>query len=180
MVICLGWPLPATSSSLPAAGPSSSRTRDRCGPHLAAYLALLRLGVAVPLAVTRSAVGSYPTISPLPHLREAVCFLLPCPSPLGAQALPGSLPGGARTFLEETCASPRPTRSSRACNISGFEQALPTCLLPQLRPSTAPRSLANPACACCTKVSSGSSAPRQVATTSLNSRVARSASPSRS
>ena len=30
----------------------------------------------------------------------AVCFLWPCPSPCGAQALPGSLPGGARTFLE--------------------------------------------------------------------------------
>src|SRR5919106_6228365 len=48
MVICLGWPLPATSSGLPAAGPSSSRNRERCGPHLAAYLALLRLGVTVP------------------------------------------------------------------------------------------------------------------------------------
>src|SRR5688572_24986114 len=54
------------------------------------------------------------------------------------------------------------------------------CPLPQPRPSTAPLSRASPAWACCTKVSSGSSAPRQVATTSLNSRVARSASPSRS
>src|SRR5436309_15879402 len=42
------------------------RRIGRCGPHLAAYLALLRLGVAVPLAVARSAVGSYPTVSPLP------------------------------------------------------------------------------------------------------------------
>src|SRR5687767_7710823 len=48
MVICLGWPSPTTSSSLPAVVPSSLRTRDRCGPHLTAYLALLRLGVAVP------------------------------------------------------------------------------------------------------------------------------------
>jgi hypothetical protein len=30
---------------------------------------------------------------------EAVCFLWPDPSPCGAQALPGSLPDGARTFL---------------------------------------------------------------------------------
>jgi len=34
-----------------------------------------------------------------PVAREAVCFLWPCPSPRGAQALPGSLPCGARTFL---------------------------------------------------------------------------------
>ena len=31
---------------------------------------------------------------------SAVCFLLPCPSPRGAQALPGDLPCGARTFLD--------------------------------------------------------------------------------
>ena len=38
----------------------------RCGPHLAAYLALLRLGVAVPWPLPAAAVGSYPTVSPLP------------------------------------------------------------------------------------------------------------------
>src|SRR5690349_20714150 len=43
-------------------------------------------------SVTGRAVGSYPTVSPLPALRPAVCFLWPCPSPRGAQALPGSLP----------------------------------------------------------------------------------------
>jgi hypothetical protein len=120
MVICLGWPSPATSSSLPAA----HRCRcGRCGSHLAAYLALLRLGVTVPLAVTRSAVGSYPTVSPLPHLREAVSFLWPCPSPLGAQALPGSLPVGARTFLGRTKALPRPPRSARGGTIRGDHAA---------------------------------------------------------
>src|SRR3954453_5238293 len=31
MVICLGWPSPATSSSLPAAVPLPVRARDRCG-----------------------------------------------------------------------------------------------------------------------------------------------------
>ena len=57
--------------------------------------------------VTEGAVGSYPTLSPLPHDRfpdsTAVCFLLHCPSHEAhaacAQALPGSLPCGARTFL---------------------------------------------------------------------------------
>ena len=48
-------------------------------------------------AVASGAVGSYPTVSPLPCLPpceadRAVCSLLPCPSPFGAQALPGSLP----------------------------------------------------------------------------------------
>jgi hypothetical protein len=57
------------------------------------------------IAVTSDAVGSYPTVSPLPFLLvfqpglRAVYFLLPCPSPFSAQALPGSLPYGARTFL---------------------------------------------------------------------------------
>src|SRR5918992_4157362 len=117
MVICLGWPLPATSGSLPAAGPSSSRNRDRCGPHLAAYLALLRLGVAVPplLPATRWALTPpfhpYPA-GPLARAGRAVCSLLPCPSPFGAQALPGSLPSGARTFLETACTAPRPSRSA--------------------------------------------------------------------
>lgn len=57
--------------------------------------------------VTEGAVGSYPTLSPLPPPRlpetTAVCFLLHCPSHEAhaacAQALPGSLPCGARTFL---------------------------------------------------------------------------------
>src|SRR5918996_4499937 len=100
MVICLGWPLPATSSSLPAAGPSSSRNRERCGPHLAAYLALLRLGVTVPPLLPAMRWALTPTFHPYPAVaRRAVCFLWPCPSPHGAQALPGSLPDGARTFL---------------------------------------------------------------------------------
>jgi AraC-like DNA-binding protein len=59
-------------------------------------------GCRAPL-LTLGAVGSYPTVSPLPwlalRLPRAVCFLWPSPSPRGAQALPGSLPFGARTFL---------------------------------------------------------------------------------
>src|SRR5512134_4193568 len=47
MVICLGRPSPAASSSLPAASLACARD-GRCGPHLAAYLALLRLEVAMP------------------------------------------------------------------------------------------------------------------------------------
>src|SRR5262245_30090238 len=47
MVICLGRLSPTASSSLPAAR-RISRPGGRCGSHLAAYLALLRLGVTVP------------------------------------------------------------------------------------------------------------------------------------
>src|SRR5918996_2429827 len=73
---------------------------ERPGPGLAAYLALLRPGVTVPRPLPGRAVGSYPTVSPLPFGSRAVSFLWPCPSPCGAQALPGGLPCGARTFLD--------------------------------------------------------------------------------
>ena len=104
MVIYLGWPSPATSSSLPAA----SRVCDDSG--LSVRVTPRRLFGLAPAggyratAVTSGAVGSYPTVSPLPRFRTkpagAVSFLWPYPSPFGAQVLPGSLPFGARTFLE--------------------------------------------------------------------------------
>ncbi len=57
-------------------------------------------GVYPATSVTKSAVRSYRTISPLPLKNsEAVCFLLHWPSVHTAQALPGTLPSGARTFL---------------------------------------------------------------------------------
>jgi len=68
------------------------------------YLALLRTGFTLPRTVARRAVRSYRTISPLPVDRtlpapSAVCFLWHFPSAHAAQALPGVLPCGARTFL---------------------------------------------------------------------------------
>ena len=61
----------------------------------------------------------------------AVCFLWPCPSPCGAQALPGSLPYGARTFLNPSCAgrdrlTPPPLWSKDSCSI-GLTPNLPRC-----------------------------------------------------
>src|SRR2546428_2684570 len=93
MVISLGWLSPATSCGLPAA--QTTRAGSRC------LLGLAPTGGCRAAPVTRRAVGSYPTFSPLPFALEkrAVCFLWPFPSPCGAQALPGSLPYGARTFL---------------------------------------------------------------------------------
>jgi hypothetical protein len=52
-------------------------------------------------SVAGLAVRSYRTISPLPDLRRAIggIFLLHFPSARAAQALPGTVPCGARTFL---------------------------------------------------------------------------------
>jgi hypothetical protein len=104
MIICLGWPSPATSSSLPAATLTSleaSGLSVRVTPRR--LFGLAPTGGYRATAVTNGAVGSYPTVSPLPfealRLLGAVCFLWPLSSPFGAQALPGSLPSGARTFL---------------------------------------------------------------------------------
>src|SRR3989454_5097497 len=73
---------------------------ERPGPGLAAYLALLRLGVAVPRLLPDARWALTPPFHPYPLDKRAVCSLWPCPSPGGAQALPGSLPCGARTFLD--------------------------------------------------------------------------------
>src|SRR5574341_2525230 len=91
MVISLGWLSPATSRGLTA--DQKTRAGSRC------LFGLAPTGGYRATSVTGRAVGSYPTFSPLPGNR-AVCFLWPCPSPRGAQVLPGSLPFGARTFLD--------------------------------------------------------------------------------
>src|SRR5881394_816901 len=72
---------------------------ERPGPGLAAYLALLRPGVAVPRLLPGARWALTPPFHPYPLDTRAVCSLWPCPSPFGAQALPGGLPCGARTFL---------------------------------------------------------------------------------
>ena len=84
----------AVASHLDAAYPQLKRP----GSSLAAYLALLRLGVTVPRLLPDVRWALTPPFHPYPN-SGAVCFLWPYPSPCGAQALPGSLPYGARTFL---------------------------------------------------------------------------------
>jgi len=86
----------------------------RDGTSLAAYLALLRLGFAEPLTLPPMRWALTPPFHPYPgsaaacasSVSEAVCFLLHYPSrearAARAQALPGSLPFGARTFLGNT------------------------------------------------------------------------------
>ena len=67
------------------------------------YLVLLQVGFAVPPSVATGAVRSYRTLSPLPSPHRcgawAVCSLLHFPWAHAPQALPGTLPCGARTFL---------------------------------------------------------------------------------
>lgn len=86
-------------------------TRVQYGPyHVNPYLALLRVEFTVPRTVTSRAVRSYRTLSPLPdptyvgHRRFALCCTGRGFPP---QALPGTLPYGARTFLPSARLHPR-------------------------------------------------------------------------
>ena len=76
-------------------------TRTRRGPrHEVPIWSCSRWGLPC-RSVARLAVRSYRTISPLPDPRGAIggFFLLHFPSARAAQALPGTVPCGARTFL---------------------------------------------------------------------------------
>ena len=114
-------------------------TRERRGPrHGSPIRSCSRWGLPC-RSVARLAVRSYRTVSPLPdppappairkalgrslartpiapiirrrHRRpSAVCSLLHFPSARAAQALPGTLPCGARTFLGAQCATRLPGR----------------------------------------------------------------------
>ena len=114
-------------------------TRERRGPrHGSPIRSCSRWGLPC-RSVARLAVRSYRTVSPLPDppappaIREAlgrslartpiapiirrrhrrpsaVCSLLHFPSARAAQALPGTLPCGARTFLGAQCATRLPGR----------------------------------------------------------------------
>src|SRR5581483_2062581 len=89
MTIPLGPSLPAGSSDQP--GVIARATRPLSG--------LASGGVCRALAVTGEAVRSYRTVSPLPTLRWAVCFLLHCPASHLDWPLASTLPFEARTFL---------------------------------------------------------------------------------
>ena len=78
-------------------------TRERRGPrHGSPIRSCSRWGLPCHAALSPRAVRSYRTVSPLPDPLagpSAVCSLLHFPSARAAQALPGTLPCGARTFL---------------------------------------------------------------------------------
>ena len=93
----------------------------RRGQRLIPYLALLRVEFTVPRTVTSRAVRSYRTLSPLPdpacagHRRFALCCTGRGFPP---QALPGTLPYGARTFLPSARLPRRGRRRSGDCLVS--------------------------------------------------------------
>src|SRR5690606_39270055 len=74
----------------------------RAAPWLP-YLVLLQVGFAVPCGVDPACGVLLPhrftLATHILRCRSAVCFLLHFPSAHAAQALPGTLPCGARTFL---------------------------------------------------------------------------------
>jgi hypothetical protein len=97
--IPLGCASPRSSSDLPG---------SPCGPHVAAFrppaslFGLAPGGVCRAVDVAARAVRSYRTISPLPApltRRLGGIFLLHFPWTRVPQALPGTVPCGARTFL---------------------------------------------------------------------------------
>ena len=69
MVICLGWSLPATSSGLPAAGSCAVWVTPR------RLFGLAPTGGCRATDVTAGAVGSYPTVSPLPAVSDGRSLL---------------------------------------------------------------------------------------------------------
>ena len=98
MAIYLVSMLPPRSIGLPGGFKS--------GPLMPLYLAFLPVGFAMPLSITRRAVGSYikpvdpgPTFSPLPLKYRAVFFLWHFPWDYSHSVLRSTMPYGARTFL---------------------------------------------------------------------------------
>src|ERR1700684_1679626 len=98
----------------PTRKPHVSHMRGRRAP-LASLFGLAPGGVCRAAVVATSAVRSYRTISPLPAplaRRLGGIFLLHFPWTRVPQALPGTLPVGAPTFLPPR--RPKPTRAAAA------------------------------------------------------------------
>ena len=81
---------------------SSDLPGNSCGhTAIVPLFGLASGGVYPATGVTTCAVRSYRTISPLPASRPAVYFLRHFPWAHAPQALPGTLPNEARTFLRD-------------------------------------------------------------------------------
>jgi hypothetical protein len=97
----------------PALPPASSELPGSTAGHRVAPLCALSPGGACHAApVTRSAVRSYRTVSPLPAFRPAVCFLWRCPASRLGWPLASTLPCGARTFLPRCLKAPASARAA--------------------------------------------------------------------
>ena len=106
VTIYLGPTLPAGSSGLPEDGAGRPFSVHRSGRTVPLF-GLAPGGVCPTPALLRAPVRSYRTISPLPRKRGGM-FLWHFPSSRLARVLPGTLPGGARTFLPPDKSGRRP------------------------------------------------------------------------
>ena len=106
-IIYLGCPSRNTSIDLPAGLERAALPRCPLRNTWAGLFGLSARGVYRAVPLTRNAVVSYTTLSPLPRQVGAVCFLLhfpwpgrhqPDPFPLGS-----TVPYAARTFLPPFC-----------------------------------------------------------------------------
>ena len=88
-------------------------TRKRRGPRLSLpYLVLLQVGFTLPPVLPPARCALTAPFHPYPLHKRAVCFLWHFPWAHAPQALPGTLPCGARTFLpaaKRGAAAARPT-----------------------------------------------------------------------
>lgn len=112
--ISLGPTLPSASSGLPE--DSASSLNVLC-------LTLLRARFTERIRSPGPLVVSYTTVSPLPTLPPAVCFLWHCLADCSGWVLPTALLCGARTFLGApggaTRPSHRPIRWSESTRLRG-------------------------------------------------------------
>ena len=76
------------------------------------YLALLPTGFTELPTSPLALVGSYPTVSPLPTKRRAVCSLWHFPARCRDWDFPSAVPYGVRTFLRHHLGCRRPLASS--------------------------------------------------------------------
>lgn len=108
------------------------------------YLVLLRVGFAMPRGVSPARGALLPhrftLTTRIRRCRSAVCSLLHFPSARAAQALPGTLPCGARTFLDALAriATARPTPPPD-CNRDAVTGATSGCFSRRLHKEHAAR-----------------------------------------
>jgi len=125
-----GYPVPdGGHSSMDGSCPPSLATypEARTGrPHTLPYLVLHRVGFAELLRSPGELVRSYRTVSPLPRMCGAVCFLLHFPSRFHDSTLWSTLPCGVRTFLRlHGQTGGRLYRSDRTCLTGSFLALIP-------------------------------------------------------
>lgn len=120
VLILLGSTSPWISSNLPGGSGGQPSNASICG---------FASGVVYRAApVTRSAVGSYSTVSPLPPDARAcgggLRFLWHFPQDCSYRALPGTLPCEARTFLPRGV-GPSPTNTCPSTTSTSLAYLLP-------------------------------------------------------